>query len=870
MKPNHYIQRLLATLFLTAAAFATHAAPLSVVPPTESYAGKTHAQWLESWFTWIFSVPGKAADFPFRDSTGANSGVNQNGPVFFLAKSWLGKKGNPPEQRSARVPEGTAIFIPFDGIFSPNPNRDPATLAVENREALQDWVPFVFKLLVDGEEIPIDSSLTSPFLHETSVFSLSVPANAAARTPEAGFEGLPEEVHPFHSLEWFALLKPLPVGQHIVHVYGSDSVGTDHEWVTDVVWTINVVPQTSKNPPVITRNPMELQRSLGDSAVFTVTATGTAPLSYQWRKDDVLLADKTSAVLTLTNLTTGAAGSYSVVISNSDGSVTSSAALLTIDTLFTVNTESPVANGNSTGTSWGDYDNDGLIDLATVGVSGMQLYRNTGGGGFEAVGRSNTLSRTVYSEFNAIQGYWADYDNDGYLDLFLPIGFAGLKERNLLFRNLGGRDFAIEPTLSVTHESTSARWGDFDRDGRLDLVLDTSAWPPGSANNLAIYKGNTAGGFALWKPTGLADAGQKDWFTGSVVGDFNADGFQDIAVWNGPTSLRTLQNRSGTNFVLGDFSLTPESGQNLGGVSAADFDNDGDLDLFHGHTWPGIGQNTLLQNDGKGGFVSVPLPSALRETKSHTSSWGDYDNDGYLDLFSHDGLWHNQGDGTFARVQGGSLASETRILLASVSWGDFDNDGFLDLVSSTPPTDPSSQVWMKDRLFHNNGNGNGWLLLKLVGTKSNRSAIGAKIRLKANLRGKDVLQYREIGTGNCFGQNDLRAHFGLADAAQAESIEIEWPSGTKQTLNNVAGKQILTITEPSDQPRLSFGAAKTLQLVGVPQAAYWIESSEDLQTWSDRPDLAVKIDDSGKATISILDGASGSVPAKAFFRVRVP
>lgn len=231
---------LLLNLALTA---TSQAATPSLVPPTETYAGKTHAQWVESWWKWIFNIPGTATEFPFLDSTGANSGVNQSGPVFFLSKSWLGKKGNPPEQRTATVPEDTAILIPFDGIFSANPARDPARVAAINRTDLQGWTPFAFKLVVDGEEIQIDSSLTSPFLHETSVFSLPVPANAAARSQEAGFGSLPTVVYPFHSLEWIALLKPLPVGEHTLHVYGSDSVGTDHEWVTDVIWTINVVPR---------------------------------------------------------------------------------------------------------------------------------------------------------------------------------------------------------------------------------------------------------------------------------------------------------------------------------------------------------------------------------------------------------------------------------------------------------------------------------------------------------------------------------------------------------------------------------------------------------------------------------------------------
>jgi len=232
-----------------ALAAPVHAAP-SLVPPTETYAGKTHAQWLESWFTWMFSIPGNAQDFPFTDPTGANSGANQSGPVFFFAKSWLGVKGNPPEQRAATVPEGAALFLPFDGNYiGPDPERDPTTLAADNRAALKDWVSHVFKLVVDGQEIPIDSSLTSPFLHATSVYTLPVSANAAARSI---FGGLPEAVYPFQSHEWFVLLKPLPVGQHVVHISNNGFIGTPNEWVTDIVWTINVVRGPLKRAVIAT------------------------------------------------------------------------------------------------------------------------------------------------------------------------------------------------------------------------------------------------------------------------------------------------------------------------------------------------------------------------------------------------------------------------------------------------------------------------------------------------------------------------------------------------------------------------------------------------------------------------------------------
>lgn len=865
MKPTLRIHTFLATLLLAAAALGTQAASPTLVPPTESYAGKSHAQWLESWFTWMFSIQGEADEFPFLDVTGANSGANQSGPVFFFPKSWAGQIGNPPEQRTATVPEGTALFLPFDGNYiDPQPGRDPATITAENRAALESWVS-VFKLVVDGQEIPIDSRVTSPFLHASPVFSLAVPTNAAARKLNF-FSNLPTEIFPYQSHEWFVLLKPLPVGQHVVHSSNNGFIGSPNEWVTDVVWTLNVVAPTPKNPPTITKNPANQSRSLGDQAELTVTANGPAPLTYQWRKDGAPLAGQTAPTLTLTNLIAAAAGTYSVVISNTDGSVTSNDALLTVDTLFRVIADSPVARDVSWSASWGDYDNDGFIDLVNGGQTEMLLYRNEGGKVLAAVSGPNGMTGTAHVRDNVTHGNWADYDNDGHLDLFVAKGWYETPDTNSLFRGTGGGAFAIEPTLSKRQRAISAQWSDFDRDGRLDILLDSFVCCTDIGNILAIYRGQSDGGFTRWRPSGLSAAGTTAWFVGSSVGDYNADGFPDIASWNPVSGLRVLLNQAGTNFARGGYSLVPEWGKQDGGVSAADFDNDGDLDLFHSHRNSSVGLNYLLRNDGTGRFASAPVPPALRQGKSYSSSWGDYDNDGYLDLFTHDGLWRNQGNGTFARVEGGSLTTSKIYRWASASWGDYDNDGFLDLVVSGRTAD---SVFELNKLFRNNGNGNSWLLLKLVGTKSNRSAIGAKIRLRANLGGSSVLQYREIGTGNCYGQNDLRAHFGLADATQAESIEIEWPSGYRQTLRSVAGKQILTITEPADQPRLVFSADRKLQVTGAVQTSYRIESSEDLLTWTDRPDLTVKTDDAGKASVSMLNTASGSVPAKEFFRVRV-
>ena len=272
--------------------------------------------------------------------------------------------------------------------------------------------------------------------------------------------------------------------------------------------------------------------------------------------------------------------------------------------------------------------------------------------------------------------------------------------------------------------------------------------------------------------------------------------------------------------------------------------------------------NHLYHNIGAGNFTNVTSGPELQSPSSvgcEGCSWGDYDNDGYLDLFvcgegGNNGFYHNNGDGTFTQitneppVNGGGPDFNC----ASVAWVDYDNDGFLDLfLTRGNNVTPTSNL-----LFHNNGNTNGWLEVKLVGTVANRSAIGAKVRVKATLHGKTFWQLREITGGGGWNLQPLVAHFGLGDATNANTVRVEWPSGNVQEFQNVAAKQYLTIIEP---PRL---LASTTN--GVPQFSlkggrfmqYDIQASSDLMAWS--PVSTVTITNlSGTAQI-IDPGAPGS------------
>jgi hypothetical protein len=257
-----------------------------------------------------------------------------------------------------------------------------------------------------------------------------------------------------------------------------------------------------------------------------------------------------------------------------------------------------------------------------------------------------------------------------------------------------------------------------------------------------------------------------------------------------------------------------------------------------------------------------------------SAAWGDYDNDGFLDLFVAGGtgtnpgtnfLYHNNGNGTFKRILTGSPVNDGDSW--SCAWGDYDNDGFLDLVLTGQPTTVL--------LYRNNGNSNAWIKIKLVGMASNRSAIGAKVRLQATIRGKSMWQMREINTGGGFSCGPLEAHFGLGDATNIDQVRIEWPSGTVQTLTNVAPRQFLTVVEHQEtQPRpvpptlrgASFSTNGTVNLSATGDAGllYVFEASTNLVNWTK---VGVRSNATGVVTFT---APKTSRLGERFYRVSIP
>lgn len=471
---------------------------------------------------------------------------------------------------------------------------------------------------------------------------------------------------------------------------------------------------------------------------------------------------------------------------------------------FTRITEGPLVEdtGYFCGIAWGDYDGDGNIDVAVANDDHTQakpihLYHNNGDGTFTRV-TEGILATDPISAFCLA---WTDQDNDGDLDLFVAT-FQG-SAVDAFFRNEGNGVFSKVTEgawVNTPGTSSSAIWGDYDNDGFVDLYVANLGTLEPEKNFL--YRNLGDGTMAVIEnvTTSIVDSS-----TGSLWTDYDKDGDIDLLV--GGRISGQYRNDGAGQFTR----ITPAEGgipwtvEGIGIYSAfasGNYDNDRDLDLFV-TTWETEPNNRLFYNEFGGRFfdASYKLPS---DGLIHGmgASWGDYDNDGYLDLYvSNNGgpnlLYHNEGDGNFLRVKDGPLVNRPNPSCGG-TWIDYDNDGDLDLMVS-------NGVWAEFEytceLYRNEGNSNHWISLTLIGTISNRSAMGAKVWVSARISGEYLSQLREIcGGGHGNNQPDPRAHFGLGDATTIGLIRIEWPSGIVQELHDVAADQFLTITEESTDP----------------------------------------------------------------------
>jgi len=500
---------------------------------------------------------------------------------------------------------------------------------------------------------------------------------------------------------------------------------------------------------------------------------------------------------------------------------------------------------NGSGVCWFDYDNDGYMDLYLVNGSTVEelqgktpsgdhhnyLFRNNRNGTFTDVTEKAHVAGKGWG-FGCVA---ADFDNDGRTDL-LVTNFGP----NILYRNSGDGTFSDVTARAgvgggnIWH--SGAAFGDYDNDGRLDLYVagyldfdvshpkaDTCEFegvrvkacgPRGFKGAPdALYHNNGDGTFTdVTAQAGVTD--RKLYFGFAVIfDDFDNDGRTDIFVANDSNPNYLYHNKGDGTFediaVAAGVAYSPDGKEHSGmGAAAGDYDNDGLMDLFL--TTFANDNYALFHNDGNNFFTDMSYPSGVGEATIPWLGWAtfflDYNNDGLKDLFCVNGhvypqvdgrirqsyrqpllLFENTGGGKFREVSDrANLAALPRHSGRGGAYCDFDNDGNVDVIVSNIDERPTL-------LRNQGGTGNNWVELSLSGTASNRSAVGAKVKITAG----DLIQYDHVRAGGSFlSGNDLRLHFGLGRHTRIDALEIRWPSGKMDRREGLETNRILQIREP--------------------------------------------------------------------------
>jgi hypothetical protein len=484
-----------------------------------------------------------------------------------------------------------------------------------------------------------------------------------------------------------------------------------------------------------------------------------------------------------------------------------------------------------------DFDGDNDLDIFVTGnnTGSNLLYRNDGDG-FTRI----TTGPLVNSGTGSISASWADFDNDGLLDVFVSKQ-SGLSQ---LFRQQAGATFLertfLQTTLA-TGSSFGAGWADYDNDGFVDLLV-------ADRTQNVLWHNDGRGSLTAVKGTAIITAPD---YSAIAWADYNQDGRMDVFVTGRSRSQLYRNDGSGRFTAVANGPLVPNST----GCAWGDYDNDGWIDLFVcrlDNTFHQAFPSVLFRNEGNGTFTQIAQNPFTTDVGYATScGWGDYDNDGWLDLFVTDfgggrnRLYHNNANGTLDRVVPEGSTDDESILTdrgssAGASWGDYDGNGFLDVfVSNGTNGGGEASDYLYYNYAPNDGNTNGWLTVKCIGTVSNRSAIGAKVRAKVTMAGKTLWLLREITTGDGWAGKPLEAYFGMGNATKVETLRIEWPSGTIQDLENVPSKQYLIVSEPARLQVTAPNGRPTVTLLGGRAMNYDIHVSPDFKGWSPLTNLTV-------------------------------
>jgi len=484
------------------------------------------------------------------------------------------------------------------------------------------------------------------------------------------------------------------------------------------------------------------------------------------------------------------------------------------------------------GCVWFDYNNDGLIDLYVVSGKPLpgaihpyplkqppaiaphnHLYKNNGNGTFSDVTDNAGVAANVYG----MAAIAADYDNDGFVDLFVTsYGQA------ILYRNRGDgtfEDVTARALGAIEGWSISSAWLDYDRDGCVDLFVGRyvkfdpayrNFYPadnyPGpldyEADSNLLFHNNCNGTFSdVSEKSGISSF--KGRAMGVTAADYDGDGYPDVYVANDKTENFLFHNKRNGTFQEIATDLGIAYGQNGESTSAmgpvfADIDGDGRVDLWVTDSK----YNRLMRNKGNEGFEDIGPVSGISQATAQYTSWGtgayDFDNDSWLDLLIfHGGLVHQvpQEQSLFRGLGNGKLADASReggpvLDVKTVSrgacFGDYDNDGKIDAYVVN--------LGAAGTLLHNvSSNSNHWLTVRLKGKKTNRDGIGAHLELVAG--GRTQIAQRVAGTGY-LSQDDGRVHFGVGAAASVDKLIVEWPSGRRQVLENPGIDRVLVVEEP--------------------------------------------------------------------------
>ena len=518
------------------------------------------------------------------------------------------------------------------------------------------------------------------------------------------------------------------------------------------------------------------------------------------------------------------------------------------------------------GVAFYDYDNDGWLDIFFVNGTRLEgfpagseptsrLFRNNRDGTFTDVTLKAGVAHTGWGQACCV----GDYDNDGWDDLFVT--YFG---KNVLYHNNGNGTFT-DVSEKAGIAGSGKRWNtgcafvDYDRDGKLDLFVANyidmdlatapvpesgpclfksvmvACGPPGlQGGKNILYHNNGDGTFTdMSEKAGILGA-NGTYGLGVLTADFDNDGWPDIYVADDSTASALYQNKKNGRFqdiaIEAGCALSPDGKPQAGmGVSAADYDMDGNLDIvktnFAGDT------PSLYHNQGGANFEDTTFTAGLG---AHTQflGWGcgffDMDNDGWPDILICNGhvypeveqlkteagyaqrklLYKNLRNGHFADI---SFQAGTGISDPSASrgaaFGDFDNDGDIDVVINCV-NDYPQLLRCDSKLDHN------WIKIRTIGTKSNRSGIGARLTCVIRIPGetKPHSQIDEVRSGGgYFSQSDLRVHFGLGKAEKVDSLEIRWPSGQIDTLKDVKVNQVIYVKEGE-------GISRTMQFSKPPKS----------------------------------------------------